>query len=81
MFQPGQAMLTALPPNLCARRHVRGKCAMTWSAMITEIGDRDQRLPQILAHVPAQKQLLHNQSDEPMQTNGDERRVAPTPRW
>ena len=36
--QPGHVRLTALPPNLCAPVEVaRGKCAMIWSATITEI--------------------------------------------
>jgi hypothetical protein len=35
---PGQLRLTALPPNFCATVEVaRGKWAMIWSAMITEI--------------------------------------------
>ena len=35
--QPGQEMVTALPPYFCVPSGtVRGKCAITWSATITE---------------------------------------------
>ena len=34
--QPGQVRLTALPPPTYRLQSWRGKCAITWSATITE---------------------------------------------
>ena len=43
-------------------------------------GDRYQRLPEILALVPAQKQLLHAETDDRDDAHGDEQRHDPLER-
>ena len=65
----GVLMSFEMPPN----------AASIWSAKITE-GDRDQRLAQVLALVPAQEDLLQDHAEIPDDQRGQDQRHDPLTR-
>ena len=63
--QPGQARPTALPPNrLRALGDVPREVRDHLVGDDHRDGDRDQRLAEVLALVPAEQQLLHDQAED-----------------